>query len=147
MEIDRRVHILDSSTVNMLSNSQPIRILKRPPNLLSPEQVNGSNGCVKPPPVIKSLQQRELEYAEARLRIFGTPDSEEKLGTNKDQLDEVPRRIIKPTRKEGVIRYPRGPDGTKGFTARCRETLVVLNSTESDSSQFHLIADGLFERK
>lgn len=43
----------------MLSNSQPvIKILKRPPNLVSPEQVNGLNSCnVKPQPVVKSLQQ------------------------------------------------------------------------------------------
>lgn len=43
----------------MLSNSQPvIKILKRPPNLVTPEQVNGLQNCnVKPQPVIKSLQQ------------------------------------------------------------------------------------------
>lgn len=70
MEIDRIVHILDSSTVNMLSNSQPIRILKRPPNLLSPEQVNGSNGCVKPPPVIKSLQQVTPAFHSSYFKLY-----------------------------------------------------------------------------
>lgn len=95
----------------MLSNSQPvIKILKRPPNLVTPEQVNGLKSCsVKPQPVIKSLQQvgisylqfckfhrqpflnsafgfqREMEYAEARLRIFGTAETEEKLQSSKNQ--------------------------------------------------------------
>ena len=31
------------------------------------------------------------------------------------RLDDAPKKIIKPTRKENVIRYPKGPDGTKGF--------------------------------
>lgn len=43
----------------MLSSSQPvIKILKRPPNLVTPEQVSGLNSCnVKPQPIIKSLEQ------------------------------------------------------------------------------------------
>lgn len=42
----------------MLGNQPVIKILKRPPNLVSTEQVNGINSCnVKPQPVVKSLQQ------------------------------------------------------------------------------------------
>lgn len=105
----------DSDTAKMLSNSQPIiRILKRPPNLVSPEQSNSLNCTVKPP-VIKSLQQREIEYAEARLRIFGPPDNEEKSQNNEKDANEVPKRIIKSTRNSGALRNTEGPDNTERF--------------------------------
>ncbi|XP_065206599.1 SUZ domain-containing protein 1 [Planococcus citri] len=130
----------------MLSNSQPvIKILKRPPNLVTPEQVNGLKSCnVKPQPVIKSLQQREMEYAEARLRIFGTTEEEERLQNSKNQSDDAPKKIIKPTRRENVIRYPKGPDGTKGFNlnSRCRQNLTNSNDLEEDKDQLDIVSNG-----
>ncbi|XP_076275846.1 SUZ RNA-binding domain-containing isoform X2 [Rhynchophorus ferrugineus] len=58
----------------------------------------------------KTLQQREQEYAEARLRILGEASSErpeERISIIKGKSDI-----------DNVIRTPRGPDGTKGFNFR-----------------------------
>ncbi|KAK2191230.1 hypothetical protein NP493_55g05031 [Ridgeia piscesae] len=67
---------------------------------------------------MKTLQEREAAYAEARLRIMGSADS----GSTSEQTQESrPARLteqldmMKVT--ENVIRQPCGPDGTKGFTS------------------------------
>lgn len=51
-----------------------VKILKRPTNDKSNQQLLGEQ---KPKAPIKTLQQREQEYAEARLRILGSAKSEE----------------------------------------------------------------------
>ncbi|CAG5120417.1 unnamed protein product [Candidula unifasciata] len=79
----------------------------------------------------KSLQQREAEYAQARLRIFGylAPDDDD--DGDSEACDESPivygssiqnqssAQIIKPDPTSphiAVLRQPKGPDGTAGFT-------------------------------
>ncbi|XP_048879002.1 SUZ domain-containing protein 1-like [Brienomyrus brachyistius] len=96
-----------------------IRILKRPSS-------NGSLGSgttsTRPVPQVKSLAQREAEYAEARRRILGsaTPDDEPQERPNADR----PVRMSAPASLEDcrpnnhAIRQPTGPDGTQGFRQR-----------------------------
>ncbi|XP_018561114.1 SUZ domain-containing protein 1 isoform X2 [Anoplophora glabripennis] len=82
-----------------------VKILKRP----SKDVQNSNDSKVYQPK--KTLQQREQEYAEARLRILGeaSPEkTEEKISIQKSRPSEV----------ENVIRMPKGPDGTNGFTLR-----------------------------
>ncbi|CAH1964895.1 unnamed protein product [Acanthoscelides obtectus] len=82
-----------------------VKILKRPSN----NSQNGTDLKVYQPK--KTLQQREQEYAEARLRILGEAPPEKvevtKICIQKPRAGEV-----------YVIRMPRGPDGTNGFNIR-----------------------------
>ncbi|XP_029994507.1 SUZ RNA-binding domain-containing [Sphaeramia orbicularis] len=93
-----------------------IRILKRPTNngtLGSPQNQN------RPTPQVKSLAQREAEYAEARKRILGSACPED---TPQDKAStDRPARINSTlpsddTRSNNhTVRQPAGPDGTQGF--------------------------------
>ncbi|KAM8916700.1 SUZ RNA-binding domain-containing-like isoform 1-T1 [Spinachia spinachia] len=92
-----------------------IRILKRPSN-------NGTAGnlasSTRPSQQMKSLAQREAEYAEARRRILGSASSD-------DAPQDIPSQESRPARMQhplepfplnnDVIRQPNGPDGTSGF--------------------------------
>ncbi|XP_057673078.1 SUZ domain-containing protein 1 isoform X1 [Corythoichthys intestinalis] len=93
-----------------------IRILKRPTN-------NGSLGSPlnqnRPTPQVKSLAQREAEYAEARKRILGSACPEE-TGQDKNNADRAPRTNStlpsEDTRSTNhTVRQPTSPDGTQGF--------------------------------
>ncbi|XP_013861823.1 SUZ domain-containing protein 1 [Austrofundulus limnaeus] len=93
-----------------------IRILKRPSN-------NGAAGnsasSSRPSQQMKSLAQREAEYAEARRRILGSASSEETPQDNPSQ-DRTARMSVQQSldtvRPDNqVIRQPTGPDGTSGF--------------------------------
>ncbi|XP_026761858.1 SUZ domain-containing protein 1 [Galleria mellonella] len=132
-----------------------IRILKRPSSSAS-GQLNGESRA-RP---VKTLEQRQKEYEEARLRILGEARSPEdviddnlnrlqdklqannlndnqNIGKNKncngDNGKGKERKVLSrlppgaspagifpspPPRGVLVIRTPRGPDGTKGFTRR-----------------------------
>lgn len=93
-----------------------IRILKRPSN-------NGTAGnlasSTRPSQQMKSLAQREAEYAEARRRILGSASSDDAPQENPSQ--DRPARMsvqqpLEPVRPNNhVIRQPTGPDGTSGF--------------------------------
>ncbi|CAH0563389.1 unnamed protein product [Brassicogethes aeneus] len=83
-----------------------VKILKRP----SKDAQNYGDSKVYQPK--KTLQQREQEYAEARLRILGEA-SPEKV-EEKISIQNKPR----PVESENVIRLPKGPDGTNGFNIR-----------------------------
>ncbi|KAG7209135.1 hypothetical protein KM043_015279 [Ampulex compressa] len=94
-----------------------VKILKRPSREGSSDGplMNGD----KPKQPIKSLKQREQEYAEARKRILGEERSpEEKI------VQEINRIQPKSTTASGsglasnVLRMPIGPDGTRGFNVR-----------------------------
>ncbi|XP_074162239.1 SUZ RNA-binding domain-containing isoform X2 [Sminthopsis crassicaudata] len=92
-----------------------IRILKRP---TSNGVVSSPNSTSRPALPVKSLAQREAEYAEARKRILGSASPEEEQ--EKPILDR-PTRISQPedTRQpNNVIRQPLGPDGSQGFKQR-----------------------------
>lgn len=91
-----------------------IRILKRPSN-------NGTAvaSSARPSQQMKSLAQREAEYAEARRRILGSASSDDTPQDNPSQ--DRPARVnaqqpSEPVRPNNhVIRQPTGPDGTSGF--------------------------------
>ncbi|CAB1427289.1 unnamed protein product [Pleuronectes platessa] len=93
-----------------------IRILKRPTNngaLGSPSNQN------RPTQQVKSLAQREAEYAEARKRILGSACPEE-TPQDKPNTDRPGRNNstmpLEDTRSTNhTVRQPAGPDGTHGF--------------------------------
>ncbi|XP_030633441.1 SUZ domain-containing protein 1-like isoform X3 [Chanos chanos] len=87
-----------------------IRILKRPSS-------NGSIGPqiqARPTLQVKSLAQREAEYAEARRRILGSASAEEtpQERDRPDSASTIPEQVRS---NNHIIRQPRGPDGTQGF--------------------------------
>lgn len=96
-----------------------IRILKRPTS-------NGTAGSPqnqnRPTPQVKSLAQREAEYAEARKRILGSACPEEPP-QDKASTDRKPGRNnssnslpSEDSRSNNhAVRQPAGPDGTQGF--------------------------------
>lgn len=101
-----------------------VKILQRPNQngIVNPL----TNGDVKPKLPTKTLQQRELEYAEARLRILGEARSpqEPEYPPPPPPPTAAEERPMKPPVKcdgpskvgsSGILRLPRGPDGTKGF--------------------------------
>ncbi|XP_076756427.1 SUZ RNA-binding domain-containing isoform X1 [Xylocopa sonorina] len=96
-----------------------VKILKRPTR---DSQGSGDGPLVngdKPKQPIKSLKQREQEYAEARKRILGEEKSpEEKL---LQEISRIQPKSITPSCSglpSNVLRMPIGPDGTRGFNVR-----------------------------
>ncbi|XP_018597367.1 SUZ RNA-binding domain-containing isoform X2 [Scleropages formosus] len=97
-----------------------IRILKRPSS-------NGSLGSpagpMRPIPQVKSLAQREAEYAEARRRILGSP-SPEKSPQDRPAADSRPMRVspqqppADSRANSHLLRQPIGPEGTQGVRHR-----------------------------
>lgn len=89
-----------------------VKILKRP-NDTKPGSTGSERSPSKHP--VKTLQQREAEYAEARLRILGASCSrdEEKEKINRLAIIGSDNYEISTT-----LRQPLGPDGTKGFVHR-----------------------------
>ncbi|XP_040048093.1 SUZ RNA-binding domain-containing [Gasterosteus aculeatus] len=93
-----------------------IRILKRPSS-------NGSLGSPlnrnRPTPQVKSLAQREAEYAEARKRILGSaaPDEppQDKPNTDRTGRNNSTPPSEDPRSNGHTVRQPAGPDGTQGF--------------------------------
>lgn len=101
-----------------------VKILKRPPKNLNG---NGDgvqlNGDLKPRQPVKTLQQREQEYAEARLRILGearSPEESVVIATSDDLIGGIQSKmeILRTSENPNIIRLPKGPDGTKGFNLR-----------------------------
>nr|SVE93435.1 EOG090X0RU6 [Moina brachiata] len=97
----------------VLGHTPQIKILKRPQHNTHGHHHGHHNIHARPKVQVKTLQQKEAEYAEARLRILGeaapapTPDvSLNKLQSRMENLR---------TEESCLIRLPRGPDGTKGF--------------------------------
>ncbi|OCT73401.1 hypothetical protein XELAEV_18036378mg [Xenopus laevis] len=89
-----------------------IRILKRP---TSNGLASSPHACSRPAAPVKSLAQREAEYAEARKRILGSASPEEE---QEKPVAERPARInqVEEIRQQNnVIRQPLGPDGSQGF--------------------------------
>ncbi|KAM6925293.1 SUZ RNA-binding domain-containing [Xenentodon cancila] len=93
-----------------------IRILKRPAS-------NGSLGSPmnqnRPTPQVKSLAQREAEYAEARKRILGSACAEEtpqdKTSTDRPGRNNSTSPSEDTRSSNHTIRQPAGPDDTQGF--------------------------------
>lgn len=97
-----------------------VKILKRPSR---DSQGSGDGPLIngdKPKQPIKSLKQREQEYAEARKRILGEERSpEEKLV---QEISRIQPKSMIPSGSSNlptnVLRMPIGPDGTRGFNVR-----------------------------
>ncbi|KAG5682649.1 hypothetical protein PVAND_011988 [Polypedilum vanderplanki] len=100
-----------------------IKILKRPESSNSSSNQQKSNSK----PQIKTLEQREKEYAEARLRILGSSEcaaSDQKLSPtsstnnfqNYSQQLQHQQRI--PENNINIIRQPRGPQAGTGFNIK-----------------------------
>ncbi|XP_063228206.1 SUZ domain-containing protein 1 isoform X6 [Bacillus rossius redtenbacheri] len=114
----------DDSYRSQYSSQEPtVKILKRPQ-----KNMNGSkhsvvmNGDAKPRQPVKTLQQREQEYAEARLRILGEARSPEEQ-TNVPATDRISKiqskmEVLRTCENANIIRLPKGPDGTRGFNIR-----------------------------
>ncbi|XP_041945025.1 SUZ domain-containing protein 1-like [Alosa sapidissima] len=92
-----------------------IRILKRPS---SNGSLGNASALARPAVQVKSLAQREAEYAEARRRILGSASSEE--STSDKPSPDRPVRVTAPSTEQvtpnsHAIRQPTGPDGSQGF--------------------------------
>ncbi|XP_055864184.1 SUZ domain-containing protein 1-like isoform X2 [Biomphalaria glabrata] len=137
-ERKKQIQSLSSAATNVLVDEsgktqyQPqVRILQREPKTSSSPTKNHKNNLSSANSTgsskhSKSLQQREAEYAQARLRIFGSlppEDDSVSIENSAGQEDittekQCSPQIIKPDNsfpRVSVIRQPKGPDGTTGF--------------------------------
>ncbi|KAL6436774.1 hypothetical protein ACFW04_004885 [Cataglyphis niger] len=95
-----------------------VKILKRP-SRDSQGSGDGPLNDEKPKQPIKSLKQREQEYAEARRRILGEEKSpEEKMAQEVNRIQSKSSAPNGGNYLNNVIRMPAGPDGTRGFNVR-----------------------------
>ncbi|KAH0952138.1 hypothetical protein HN011_010912 [Eciton burchellii] len=105
-----------------------VKILKRPTGN-SRGSGDGPNDD-KPKQPIKSLKQREQEYAEARRRILGEEKSPQEKMTQ--EINKIQPKLTVPNNgnfPSNVVRMPTGPDGTRGFSVRKR------NGYEADGTK------------
>ncbi|XP_054159337.1 SUZ domain-containing protein 1-like [Oppia nitens] len=119
----------------------PVRILKRPdtrfcdPNNKSLNKLTNGNKSTNS----KTYEEREADYAKARLRILGSasaPEEDTNLTQNSSlaaiamnnrlspessstKLD-LNKHLNETTNNVPIIRLPLGPDGTKGFNSQIR---------------------------
>lgn len=95
-----------------------VKILKRPTRD-SQGSGDGPLNDDKPKQPIKSLKQREQEYAEARRRILGEEKSpEEKMMQEVNKIQSKSNMPNGGNYPSNVVRMPAGPDGTRGFNVR-----------------------------
>lgn len=95
-----------------------VKILKRPPDASrTGGSVNGTSFEKSPNrQPVKSLQQREAEYAEARLRILGSARSEDDGQREKASGGVSVLNHVVADQHHLPVRQPRGPDqGSNGF--------------------------------
>ncbi|XP_066998121.2 SUZ RNA-binding domain-containing isoform X2 [Anabrus simplex] len=97
-----------------------VKILKRPKKCADGNEGGHLlNGDAKPRHPIKTLQQREQEYAEARLRILGearSPEEQLPVATD-DRISKIQTKLelLRASDAANVVRLPKGPDGSRGF--------------------------------
>ncbi|KAK0174701.1 hypothetical protein PV327_010439 [Microctonus hyperodae] len=105
-----------------------VKILKRPQR---DSRGSGDGPLIngdKPKQPIKSLKQREQEYAEARKRILGEERSPEEKPLPPQEINKIQPKSLSPPifslnqnnngSQTNAIRMPTGPDGTTGFNSR-----------------------------
>lgn len=128
-------------TTNPTSNN-PIKILKRPPSDKSLKDMYAANP--NPAQPIKTFEQREQEYAQARLRILGSahPEQDPVNQTSNNSYNQTqnynirsnqnpsgnnnnPRQNYSPNNNNNsglpnnsLVRDPLAPDGSRGFNKR-----------------------------
>lgn len=107
------VRILTNGSRNQYRKPEPtLKILKRPETQTTrvPEPQTQKN-------TMKSLEQREAEYAEARQRILGNEAGGAKPSPGQHKQNgkktDGGRKSV-----NGDVRTPKGPDGSKGFNNR-----------------------------
>ncbi|XP_011503757.1 PREDICTED: SUZ domain-containing protein 1 isoform X2 [Ceratosolen solmsi marchali] len=116
---DARIIILGEGRIrSQYAPKSTVKILKRPDRNIQGDgpHLNGD----KPKQPIKSLKQREQEYAEARKRILGEEKSpDEKLVS---EINRIQGKTLVAGNSNlvtlNITRMPTGPDGTKGFNVR-----------------------------
>ncbi|XP_047110337.1 SUZ domain-containing protein 1 [Schistocerca piceifrons] len=120
--------VMSNGPIILQSNPFPmpepaVKILKRPQRTA---QGNGNghllNGDTKPRQPVRTLQQREQAYAEARLRILGEARSpeEQHLPSTDDRISKIQTKmeVLRTSETGNILRHPKGPDGTRGFNLR-----------------------------
>lgn len=114
----------DSLRTQYVPPEPTVKILKRPArnNVIGGADGPVLNGDSKPRQPIKTLQQREQEYAEARLRILGearSPEEQLQIATN-DRISKIQTKmeVLRTSELPNIVRLPKGPDGTRGFSGR-----------------------------
>ncbi|XP_045616964.1 SUZ RNA-binding domain-containing isoform X2 [Procambarus clarkii] len=116
---------LDSTPNGMISIKQkPVKTLEQRQQEYAEARLRilgdaGSSEENKPKPIQqKSLEQREADYAAARLRIMGSSSKsvEEPMLTGNSPGNHTVNIHKEPQNNVGVVRSPKGPDGTSGFS-------------------------------
>jgi len=102
---------------SLLGPPPQIKILKRPTQNGAGGPGSDSTGAAKPRQQVKTLQQKEAEYAEARLRILGraAPSPTQDQPADVSLSKRVENLRVADDAACGAVRSPRGPDGTRGF--------------------------------
>ncbi|XP_069775001.1 SUZ RNA-binding domain-containing isoform X3 [Narcine bancroftii] len=113
-KLSPKVPIVIQDDLHPAACTPQIRILKRP---TSNGVVNLPQSATRPLPQVKSLAQREAEYAEARKRILGSASPEEEDKANPDRPTRI-TQLEENRQQSSIIRQPLGPDGTQGFKQR-----------------------------
>ncbi|KAL0268420.1 UNVERIFIED_CONTAM: hypothetical protein PYX00_010373 [Menopon gallinae] len=116
----------DSIRTQYTTPEPSVKILKRPSRENKDEYANNDilivNGDVKSNrQPVRTLQQRQLDYAEARLRILGeakSPEDELDERLSKMNLNSASVMLLRPCDVVNIVRHPKGPDGTKGFNLK-----------------------------
>ncbi|CAE1313192.1 unnamed protein product [Acanthosepion pharaonis] len=95
-----------------------VKILKRQPGTGANTDRIGNSANISINRPVKTLEQREAEYAEARLRIMGCATGYDGQQTQ-TPADNRPVKLLQPfdcpPSDNNIVRQPKGPDGTRGF--------------------------------
>ncbi|XP_011153309.1 SUZ domain-containing protein 1 isoform X1 [Harpegnathos saltator] len=111
-----------------------VKILKRP---TADSRGSGDGPLMngdKPKQPIKSLKQREQEYALARKRIMGEEKSPEEKSIQ--EINKIQPKSSIPSGSglpNNIVRMPTGPDGTRGFNRRERSAMRPI------TEQLHIL--------
>lgn len=101
-----------------------VRILKRPNAKHNSSHdnslIDSKSSAVKSQTNNKTYEEREAEYAKARLRILGSASAteecnNEKTDNNDATLNSTKLQLTNNSNEVPVIRLPIGPNGSKGF--------------------------------
>ncbi|XP_076060829.1 SUZ RNA-binding domain-containing isoform X2 [Oratosquilla oratoria] len=100
----------DEHRTPYIPQERKIMILRRP---AANEEPQSNEVTTKQRQPFKTLEQREADYAAARLRIMGNSKSLEETSTR-----PLVSKVASGTEDVTITRTPRGPDGTMGFSQK-----------------------------
>ncbi|CAI9740896.1 Hypothetical predicted protein [Octopus vulgaris] len=122
--VNRLLSPLQEDTLRTTYQPQ-VKILKRQPGTGATTNRTGNsanNVSVNRP--LKTLEQREAEYAEARLRIMGCATGYDGQQTQLPSDNSKPVKLLQPldycSPDNNIVRQPKGPDGSRGFISAQR---------------------------